>query len=62
MTTAMILVERLRARGIELMTDGRRIGISPAGALTDEERAELREHKVEVVRLLRDRLRTRGAI
>jgi TubC N-terminal docking domain len=51
-TAAMALVERLRARGVELTTDGRRIGVSPVGVLTDEDRAALKRHKAEVVRLL----------
>jgi hypothetical protein len=50
--TASALVDKLRARGVELITDGSRLGVRPAGALTEEERAALRQHKAEVLALL----------
>jgi hypothetical protein len=50
--TPATLVESIRARGIELVTDGRRIGVRPAGVLTGEERQALKRHKAEVIRVL----------
>jgi hypothetical protein len=47
------LVERLRARGVDLLTDGERLGVRPAGVLTEAEREALRQHKAEVLALLR---------
>jgi hypothetical protein len=45
-------VEKIRARGITIRTDGRRIGTRPAGALTDEDRAEIRRLRPGLVVLL----------
>ena len=50
--TPASLVEALRARGVQLVTDGRRIGITPAQSVTPEERAALRRHKGEILALL----------
>ena len=50
--TAAVLLESLRARDINLLTDGQRIGVRPAGALTPDEREALRRDKAEVLRLL----------
>src|SRR5688572_20254717 len=50
--TAAALLETLRARGVSLRTDGERIGVRPAVALTDMERQALQQHRDEVVRLL----------
>jgi hypothetical protein len=50
--TASSLVEQLRARGIAVYTDGRRIGTAPAGALTDEDRAVIRRLKPDLIVLL----------
>ncbi len=50
--TAVGLVEALSARGIALcMADGR-IGVQPAGRLSDQERALIRAHKSELLALL----------
>lgn len=52
MTAAEILVE-CRRRGIELRPDGDRVRVrAPAGALDDNLRAGLREHRAELVRML----------
>jgi hypothetical protein len=51
--TAADLVYKLRARGVEIITDGARVGVRPAGVLTEEERAALRRHKAEVLAMLR---------
>jgi len=52
MTTAADLVETLRCRGIELRTDGRRIGVEPLGVLTDEDRQEIVRLKPDLIALL----------
>lgn len=46
------LLDQLRARGVKVVTDGRRLGVVPAGSLTPEERDALRRFKPELVRLL----------
>jgi len=51
--TIMDLVATLRRRGVELLTDGDRLGIRPAGQLRPEERAALLARKAEVLALLR---------
>jgi TubC N-terminal docking domain len=50
--TALELVETLRARGVELVPAGDRLRFRPGEAVTAEERAALRLHKPEVLRLL----------
>jgi len=50
--TAEALVTALRARGVELVAAGDRIRYRPADALTDEDRAALRQRKGEVLALL----------
>jgi hypothetical protein len=52
--TAVELVTALRRRGVELVTDGARLGFRPAGSLTAEERAALIAAKAEVLSLLRE--------
>jgi TubC N-terminal docking domain len=51
--TTMELVGALRRRGLELLTDGDRLGVRPAGQLRPEERAALIARKAEVLALLR---------
>lgn len=57
--TAAVLLADLRSRGIEVITDGRRLGIRPAGVVTAAERAALRRHKAEVLAMLADPAPTR---
>lgn len=47
------LVRDLRRRGVELLTDGDRLGVRPAGQLRPEERAALVAAKADVLALLR---------
>jgi pyochelin synthetase len=49
---APALLDKLRSRGVEVFTDGHRVGVRPAGALTDDEREALRRHKADVLALL----------
>ena len=51
--TAGELVAALRRRGVELLTDGDRLGVRPAGQLRPEERAALVAAKADVLALLR---------
>jgi hypothetical protein len=51
--TAGELVASLRRRGVELLTDGTRLGVRPAGQLRPDERAALVARKAEVLALLR---------
>jgi hypothetical protein len=51
--TAVELVAALRRRGVELVTDGDRLGVRPARSLTAEERAALIACKAEVLAVLR---------
>jgi hypothetical protein len=50
--TAGELMGALRRRGVELLTDGDRLGVRPAGQLRPEERAALVACKAEVLALL----------
>jgi hypothetical protein len=50
--TPTALLELLRARGVEVRTDGQRIGIRPAGVLTPEERDALQRQKAEILAIL----------
>jgi hypothetical protein len=50
--TARELLATLRARGVEVRTDGRRIGCIPKGAVTAEEREQIRRCKRDLVALL----------
>jgi predicted Zn-dependent protease len=52
LTSAAILVESLRARGVEIRVVGDRIRCRPAAALSPEELAALIENKPEILRLL----------
>ncbi len=49
---AVELVESLSARGVALCVAAGRIGVQPAGRLSDQERALIRAHKSELVALL----------
>ena len=45
----------LRGKGVELTAEGEQLHLrAPAGTLTDEVKAQLRDHKPEVLALLRD--------
>jgi TubC N-terminal docking domain len=46
------LLEKLQAQGVELRTDGERIGVRPASVLTDEDRAAILHHKPRLIVLL----------
>jgi hypothetical protein len=50
--SAVALLVSLRARGVEVFTDGHRVGVRPAGALTKDEREALRRQKRELLELL----------
>jgi tubulysin polyketide synthase-like protein len=50
--TAVELVESLSARGLDLCVADGRIGVQPAGRLSDQERALIRTHKSELLTLL----------
>jgi hypothetical protein len=50
--TAEALLATLRARGVEVLTDGQRVGVRPPGALSDDERKALRRLKPDVLALL----------
>lgn len=50
--TASDLLSDLRARGVELVAAGDRIRFRPADALTDADRAALRDHRAEIIVLL----------
>jgi hypothetical protein len=50
--TAALLVEALRARGIQLRVVGDRLRYRPAAALTTDDLEALRQHKAEVLELL----------
>ncbi len=52
MSLAVVLLDRLRARGIELVPAGDRLRFRPGEAVTSEEREALRRHKAEVLALL----------
>jgi hypothetical protein len=52
--TAGELMGALRRRGVELLADGDRLGVRPAGQLRPEERAALVACKAEVLALLAD--------
>jgi hypothetical protein len=53
MSPALELVARLRARGVALEPDGSTLVIRPAAAVQPDEVEALRQHKVEVLALLR---------
>ena len=61
--TARALLEELRTRDVRLEPDGLTLRVdAPAGAVTDELRATLREHKRDLIRLLeRERKRLEEA-
>lgn len=61
--TARALLEELRTRDVRLEPDGLTLHVdAPAGAVTDELRATLREHKRDLIRLLeRERKRLEEA-
>lgn len=50
--TVVDLLDRLRARGVELVAAGDRLRFRPADALTADELEALRRHKAEVLALL----------
>jgi hypothetical protein len=50
--TAAALLAALRARGLAVAAAGGKLRVSPAGRLSDSERAELVGHKPELLRLL----------
>jgi len=51
--SAAILVGELAARGIRLSVNGEAVRVEPASALTDEDRQAIRDHKAEVLSILR---------
>ena len=53
MTAVVELVAQLRARGVTLEPDGPTLVVRPAAAVRPEEIAALRQHKAEVLALLR---------
>lgn len=57
------LLEELRRRDVRLVADGLVLHVdAPAGAVTDEIRTKLREHKRDLIRLLeRERKRLEEA-
>jgi hypothetical protein len=50
---AATLIESLSSRGLSVLADGDTIKISPSAALTDEDRQAIRDHKAELLELLR---------
>lgn len=53
--TAAEVLESLRVRGAQLhLLDGDHLGVAPASVLTDELRSEIRSHKAELIRVLRE--------
>lgn len=50
--TALALLDTLTRRGVRLLPDGDGLVIRPASRLTDADRAAIREHKTELLRLL----------
>jgi hypothetical protein len=54
--SAEVMLEELRARGIELFSDGNRLKYRcPSGAMTDNLRQAIREHKAKLITLLTER-------
>lgn len=53
MTTAEALLADLRARGVEVETDGERLRWRPAFMVTAPQADKLRQHRTELVALLR---------
>ena len=51
--SAAILVGELAARGIRLSVNGEAVRVEPASALTDEDRQAIRDHKPEILLILR---------
>jgi hypothetical protein len=51
--TPLALLTELCSRGAELVTDGTRLGVRPAGVLTDDDRRALQTYKAEVLALIR---------
>jgi hypothetical protein len=49
------LLDQLHARGVEVVTDGRRVGVVPAGSLTPPEREALLRFKGDLLHLLQAR-------
>jgi TubC N-terminal docking domain len=49
---AVILLDTLQAHGAEAVADGDYLRVRPASVLTDELRAEIREHKAELLVML----------
>jgi hypothetical protein len=62
MTTVVELVARLRARGVTLEPDGPTLVVRPVSAVHPDEVAALRQHKAEVLALLRTVDRPRVAL
>jgi tubulysin polyketide synthase-like protein len=52
--TAPAFIESFAARGFSFLADGGKLIVSPASALTDEDRQAIREHKAELLDLLAD--------
>jgi hypothetical protein len=50
--TASTLIQSLSSRGFSVLADGDAIKVSPASALTDDERQAIRERKAELLTLL----------
>jgi len=50
---ATTLIESFSARGFSVWADGDAIKVAPSSALTDEDRAVIRERKAELLALLR---------
>jgi hypothetical protein len=52
MSEAADLLNALEARGFAVVATGERLDVSPAGALSDEDRAAIRAHKPALLDLL----------
>src|SRR5215468_4021001 len=50
---ATSLIESLAARGISLSPNGESVRVMPASALTDDDRRAIRDHKQEILLILR---------
>lgn len=50
---AMSLLATLQGRGFKLVADGERLIVAPASALTDDLRMVIREHKPELLQLIK---------
>lgn len=52
--SAQAILDKLATRGVKIHVVGAGLRVRPAGVLTDEERAEIRAHKLDLIALLGD--------